>query len=111
MRWVERVPTEAVACGSGALDVQADSETLALQISKLAASAYVTEQVSAAVSRSLRDSAELRQKLAPLPSPDLVYVLGSPVQLPGSVWRIPFSAFAVPRVASTDQKQSPASRG
>ena len=97
MRWVERVPASAIPCGEGTFRVQADSTALAQQLAKIAESAYVTGQLSEAVSRALRGSPDLAKRLAPLPTPELVYRLGDPTGPRDGAWDIPFSAYAIPR--------------
>ncbi|GAC1427161.1 MAG: hypothetical protein NVSMB62_24920 [Acidobacteriaceae bacterium] len=100
MRWVANVPANTIPCGEGVLEIQMSNADAATGVAKMGASAYVTAQVSGAVAEAIRTSPDLAQKLSPLPSPELVYALGQPVELPGPIWRIPFRAYAVPRVAA-----------
>ena len=97
MRWVEGIPDAAIPCARGHLDVEALNEAVAVQLAKVGASAYVTERIAGAVATAVRASAELAEKLAPLPAPEVVYTLGAPIALSTTSWRIPFEAFALPR--------------
>jgi hypothetical protein len=97
MKWMSEVPPTATACGQGVLDIEMPSGAAALEIAKIGAGAYVTAQVTTAVTTALRGSTELRQQLGHLPTPELVYRLGEPQELSPGVWRIPFWAYALPR--------------
>lgn len=98
MRWVERVPPDATPCGQGFLDVQGTpSSAAAVEVAKIAASAYVTAQISSAVAAALRASPTLAAQLGRLPTPELVYALSEPTPTGENAWRIPFTAFALPR--------------
>ena len=99
MKWVADVPLTGIPCGEGSLEIQTQNAAVALSVAKMAASAYVTAQVSGAVAEAIKNTPELARRLSPLPAPELVYLLGEPTELPNSTWRIPFRAFAVPRVA------------
>lgn len=98
MTWVETAPVGAVPCGTGALTIHAGSEALAVTLAKLGASAYVTAQVSGVVTAAVRTNPALAALVRDLPSPEVVYVLGKPAELPEGHWRIPFEAFAVRRL-------------
>jgi hypothetical protein len=99
MRWVEDVPPRATACGQGFLDIQGlPNAAAALAVARIGESAYVTAQVGAAVAKALKASRELAEQLQRVPTPELVYRLGDPTEVAQNTWRVPFWAFAIPRV-------------